>query len=546
MKKRTYLTVVMLCLLTPLYLSAQLTHSVCPSGCDFTTIQAAVDAALPEDNITILATVHTEANITINKSLNICGGNPQTIVQARAMTGIGNSRIFNIGSDAIVIISNLVLQNGNLTGSGLGGAIYNEGNLALIDCTLTNNNAHRGGAIASSGQLGLINCTLNGNSVADQGMNRASGGAIYFGGVCALANCTVSGNSNNTGGAGNGGGITALSGGTLVLTHVTITNNSIGGSGLGAGVSAVAGSILSFTNTIIAGNSGAANLNSNGTFVTNTTNVITSCAGLNCPAFITGDPNLLPLADNGGCQLTHDIGVGPSSALNTGTPVALVTTDQRGAGRSLTEPDIGAVELSASVPACLPSTLCEAILPVELLHLAARPQGTDIVLAWATAQEINNEGFDIERSGDGIRWEVIGFVAGQGDYSAPFHYQYLDNAPGNGINYYRLNQRDLDGKTTYSPIVSAQLETAASRLKVFPNPTTTEVRIQLPATSGTYQLRLSNSLGQLLWGQTAEGGSQLYLPLSSADFNPGIYFLQMSKPDGGGQNAQTIRLLIQH
>lgn len=111
-------------------------------------------------------------------------------------------------------------------------------------------------------------------------------------------------------------------------------------------------------------------------------------------------------------------------------------------------------------------------LPVELLSFDAQRHSIDLVnLNWATASEINNEGFAIQRSTNGVGFEEIAFVNGNGTTSEEHFYNYTDTAPELGINYYRLKQVDYDGGYEYSDIISVQVD-GGSAYSIYPNPTT--------------------------------------------------------------------------
>lgn len=525
-------------------LSSQTTYTVCASGCNFTTIQAAIDAAADGDNIAILDAEHTENSITVGKDLTICGGTPATVIKANKNPGTGNVRIFEIGGGAAVTINDLILENGNLQADGWGGAIYNLGNLALVNCTLRNNNAHRGGAIYSAVSLLIINSTIHSNTVDDFGNIAASGGGIYAAGILGLINTTVSGNTNATTRSGDGGGLTALAGTIVGIYYSTIANNTIGAGGDGAGFSAQTGSDLDLVNTIIADNNGSVDFHNDG-FLTpakNVTNIIPTCDGL-CLTFITDDPLLQPLADNGGCSPTHNLGEF-SPAIGEATPFEdPVTVDQRGAERD--DPDIGAVEYTLTVPLCLTSLLCEEILPVEYLSISATPQDRTVVLNWETAVEINNEGFVVERSGNGLQWQEIGFVPGSGTSEIPIAYQYVDQHPLSGTNYYRLKQIDYDGQYEYSKVLSATIGTdSAAPFRIFPNPASKLLTVQLPDDQLPYQLKLYNNLGQVVW-EKATGTDRTHRILFS-EFQPaaGTYWLTKT-PIGRETGAtETFRVVI--
>jgi len=90
-------------------------------------------------------------------------------------------------------------------------------------------------------------------------------------------------------------------------------------------------------------------------------------------------------------------------------------------------------------------------LPITLLYFTARAEGKRSLLNWETATEINNDRFEIERSPDGISFTKIGQVPGAGNSNVHISYQWYDNLPLKGNNYYRLKQVDIDAKFSYSP-----------------------------------------------------------------------------------------------
>ncbi len=104
-------------------------------------------------------------------------------------------------------------------------------------------------------------------------------------------------------------------------------------------------------------------------------------------------------------------------------------------------------------------------LPIDILNpLTARIINNQIVLKWATSSEINNEGFEIQRSSDGQNFEKLDFVPShQGDLT-PKIYQVIDPNPLI-INYYRYKQIDKDGFFTYSPIVSVAFNQSAFNIR---------------------------------------------------------------------------------
>lgn len=91
-------------------------------------------------------------------------------------------------------------------------------------------------------------------------------------------------------------------------------------------------------------------------------------------------------------------------------------------------------------------------LPIELVFFKAKLNNDVVDLTWATAAEVNNNFFSIERSQDGQRFEVISTHAGAGNSTRILNYSSQDPNPLKGYNYYRLKQTDYDGQYSYSEI----------------------------------------------------------------------------------------------
>lgn len=114
----------------------------------------------------------------------------------------------------------------------------------------------------------------------------------------------------------------------------------------------------------------------------------------------------------------------------------------------------------------------QGALPVELTAFEAVADAGTVVLTWTTANELNNAGFDVQRSLDTDRFETVGFVDGKGTTAIRQHYTYRipDLAPGRHV--FRLKQVDYDGTVAYSPSVEIALELAEAVYlsDAYPNP----------------------------------------------------------------------------
>lgn len=107
----------------------------------------------------------------------------------------------------------------------------------------------------------------------------------------------------------------------------------------------------------------------------------------------------------------------------------------------------------------------KSVLPIELTFFRAAKEGQDVMLTWQTASEKNNDYFSIERSFNGLDFDPIGFVAGQGDSFEVNDYWYSDKGivatTPSELVYYRLRQTDYDGTSVLSETAAVELEIQA-------------------------------------------------------------------------------------
>lgn len=178
-------------------------------------------------------------------------------------------------------------------------------------------------------------------------------------------------------------------------------------------------------------------------------------------------------------------------------------------------------------------------LPVELLSLQAKLL-TDktIQLDWQTATELNNKGFDLERSPDAQRWEKLTFVAGQGNSYGTHTYRWLDKAPFIGTNYYRLRQIDYDGSYTYSSIVQATL-TDDGKLEIYPNPTQGDFQVRSTGSVLTKAL-LQDQQNRTVWTLRNQTPGQSFV-VPAEHLPAGIYYLHVQR----GTNSWVQQVVIE-
>ena len=108
-------------------------------------------------------------------------------------------------------------------------------------------------------------------------------------------------------------------------------------------------------------------------------------------------------------------------------------------------------------------------LPVTLVSFTAQQQYKNVLLNWHTVNEVNNDHYTVQYSKDGSSWVNLSVVAGKDQTNNTYSYIHL--TPQIGINYYRLQQVDKDGATTYSDIKTVTMSTGSTGiLSAYPNP----------------------------------------------------------------------------
>ena len=368
------------------------------------------DASLSGATIRLASTLTLSKNVVINGS---ALASPITISGDTNNDATGDVQVFIVNAGITATLNGLVITKGYISG-GEGGGVSNNGNLTVVNCTFTANEATDfGGAIVNTGTLAVTNSVFTANksdtggaidnysSLGSAGLvtisnsvftgNTAnfSGGALANENVMNVFNSTFSGNSGDDGGAienyqntltvkgstfnantaANGGAIKNISGtlnisnstlyantasswgggiennGTLNIVNTTISNNS-GATGKGGGIDNYSSGTLNMSNTIVANSPTGGDCLNSATLGTNASNLVEDGS---CSAAFSGDPNLGPLANNGGSTQTMSLLTGSpalDSAADTvcaGDPINGL--DQRGIARPQgTHCDIGSFE----------------------------------------------------------------------------------------------------------------------------------------------------------------------------------------------------------
>lgn len=175
-------------------------------------------------------------------------------------------------------------------------------------------------------------------------------------------------------------------------------------------------------------------------------------------------------------------------------------------------------------------TITYSNIPVELTSFTGSVIQDGVLLNWTTATELNNQGFEIERSTATQSWEKIGYVPGFGTTTEPKSYSYLDQNVTSGNYTYRLKQLDFDGSFNYSPEVVVEvveaLPTDFSLSQNYPNPfnPATTIQFQVP-TAGDVSIVIYDLLGKEVKS------------LFAAQVQPGKYSVEWNGTNNAGMKV---------
>ncbi|MBI1305598.1 MAG: T9SS type A sorting domain-containing protein [Bacteroidetes bacterium] len=182
----------------------------------------------------------------------------------------------------------------------------------------------------------------------------------------------------------------------------------------------------------------------------------------------------------------------------------------------------------------------QTLLPVELISFTANPSGDQVELRWVTASEENNSHFDIERSSDGVTFQKIGQVTGNGTTMNRNEYVFLDGTAPKDEHYiyYRLHQFDFNGDDEFHPLISfSWFEADHSEGKVYPNPADQELNVELPGQ--VFNISIVDQTGRTVF--TEEGVNERKTIITS-DYPRGYYVMTLYND----RIRKTFKVLVRH
>lgn len=181
-------------------------------------------------------------------------------------------------------------------------------------------------------------------------------------------------------------------------------------------------------------------------------------------------------------------------------------------------------------------------LPVTWLSFNAKKSGDHSVkLNWSTADEIENDYFAVERSANGIDFTQIATKQGAGTCSTIHNYEFVDETPLVGVNYYRIRQTDFNGKFSYSGIASVKFSNTSSSFVYIGVNDNQEAELVINSPLRNVRIELIDMKGRVCSSKNYETLSENEMVKTSvSNLSKGMYFLRLIQ-DGKSEAVKLLR-----
>jgi hypothetical protein len=198
--------------------------------------------------------------------------------------------------------------------------------------------------------------------------------------------------------------------------------------------------------------------------------------------------------------------------------------------------------------------ILDGLLLVELSSFTTKVISNDVKLNWTTASEINNAGFEIQKSEvrgqkSGV-WTKVSFINGNGTKTTPTSYTYEDKKLSTGKYYYRLKQIDYNGNFEYhnlANIVEIEIPNKFSLSQNYPNPfnPSTNIDFDIPNDSKV-SLKLYDISGREVMTLVNESKPAGYytIQMNGSNLPSGMYFYKINAEGNGQEYVATKKALL--
>lgn len=188
------------------------------------------------------------------------------------------------------------------------------------------------------------------------------------------------------------------------------------------------------------------------------------------------------------------------------------------------------------------------VLPLRWITFTAAIREKDVALDWIIGNEVPTDGFDIERSFDGISFSKISYLPAYVIAGGSTHYQYIDTdpvlsciVPDCKTVYYRIKQIGLNHTFEYSVVRRVRFDDAVISFSVYPNPVSDKMFVYCHGVNGmNYEASLYDEVGNLVLSR--QGSNSASMEIMVDKLAAGMYYLRIT----AGGNNYSYPIIIKH
>jgi len=176
-------------------------------------------------------------------------------------------------------------------------------------------------------------------------------------------------------------------------------------------------------------------------------------------------------------------------------------------------------------------------LPVEYLSMDAVCDGDNVRINWSTASQVNCDYFVVEKSVDGQSFIDIRTIHCAGNSNSVLNYSVKDDHVTTSTNYYRIRQVDIDGRTNYSPVMTASCEKGNSVFVVNGNYGNEEVLVWFDGSNGKqYIISLLDVAGKRVYSEMYISGDdeEVKISIPAGNLSSGMYVVRVESEHEAG------------
>jgi carboxypeptidase T len=168
------------------------------------------------------------------------------------------------------------------------------------------------------------------------------------------------------------------------------------------------------------------------------------------------------------------------------------------------------------------------LLPVSFISFSGNLlPAKKIGLNWEIVTDKSHAYFEVEKSADGRSFNSIGRV------TTGAHYDFTDNTPFIGNNYYRIKAIDVDGKTTLSKVINIPYSAGKAGVVIYPNPVTDLLQLRLnDRTTGNVDINITDVHGRVVYTATDVENNGNEIKINTHSFLPQVYILKVTGKQG--------------